>query len=144
MRRHIYTLLNEQENTKLEKIIKNAGFKTRTDYFTACALLTIHGENTGHWIEKIRKLQTKKHQLEQTFFDLLTETSFPIIAMKGSETTFRALAETLQKEFFERTGAAVSKDKIKRLIEIYAMIHAPDLQEYRDEICRENFRSSLP
>lgn len=143
MRRHIYTLLNEQETKELEDTIKKSGFKTRTDYFTACAMATIYGEDLAEWIKKIRALSKEKKQQHQIFFTILEEMGLAVVAMRGCETATKALSGDLQREFFLRTNLALSKEQIKRLIEAYAMIHTDKLQRYRSEVHADAFRSAL-
>lgn len=144
MRKHIYTTLTGEEYSLLNEIVQNAGFASRTEYFTEVAKATIYGIETGKWIEKIRTRTTDRTRIAETFFAILGELAFPVIAMKGSRTALNALADGLRAEMYSRIGIIPCEDELNELAREYEMLFRPEFAAYRAEIHAETTRGGAP
>lgn len=133
MRKHIYINLTEPENQTLEQLIRSAGYPSRTDYFTALAKTTIYGIDISSRIQKIRQLSTAKTRREETFFALLTELAFPVIAMKNAATAINILRDELRDEMYVRTGTVPTPAEMQHLARLYETLFLPELTAYRQQ-----------
>ena len=104
MKRHAYTHLTEDEYQQLDALIRHQGFTNRTAYLTAVARVTLYGWQTKYhlspgelnpataeWIAWHKSRITAEDRLRQTYFDVLTDLAFPVIASRGAQLTFHLL-----------------------------------------------------
>lgn len=132
MRKHIYVNLTEPENETLEQLIRSAGYPSRTDYFTALAKTTIYGIDVSTRIQKIRQLSTAKTRREETFFTLLTELAYPVIAMRDAAAV-NVLRNELRDEMYARTGPVPTPAEMQHLARLYETLFLPELTAYRQQ-----------
>lgn len=133
MKKHFYINLTEHENTTFDQILRNAGLPGHTDYFTALAKATIYGIDAINWTQKIRQLGTTKTRREETFFALLTELAFPVIAMKNAATAVKVLHNELRDEMYTRTGTVPTPTEMQHLARLYETLFLPELTAYRQQ-----------
>ena len=133
MKKHFYINLTEPENETLEQLIRSAGYPSRTEYFTALAKTTIYGIDAINWTQKIRQLGTAKTRREETFFALLTELAFPVIAMKNAATAVKVLHNELRDEMYTRTGTVPTPAEMQHLARLYETLFLPELTAYRQQ-----------
>lgn len=133
MRKHFYIHLTEQENETLTRILHDAGVPNYTDYFTALAKATVYGIDAVSRTQKIRQLSADKNRIEETFFTLLTEIAFPVIAMKNAEVAVRLLKAELRDEMYERCGTVPTPAEMQHLAQLYETIFHPELLVYRQQ-----------
>lgn len=133
MRKHFYIHLTEPENETFLNILRDAGIPNHTDYFAALAKATIYGIDPIDRTQKIRQLSSHKNRIEETFFALLTEIAFPVIAMKNAATAVRLLETELRNEMYERCGTVPTPAEMQRLAKLYETIFHPELLIYRQQ-----------
>ncbi|HJK78650.1 MAG TPA: hypothetical protein O0Y06_07630 [Methanocorpusculum sp.] len=133
MRKHIYVNLTEPENETLDQILHNAGYLSRTDYFTALAKTSIYGLDITNRIQQIRQLSIAKTRREETFFTLLTELAFPVIAMKNATVAVTVLHDELRDEMYTRTGTVPTPAEMQHLARLYETLFLPELTAYRQQ-----------
>ena len=155
MKRHAYTHLTEEEYQQLDELIRHQGFTTRTAYLTAVARVTLYGWQTKYhlpsgeldpvtaaWITWHKSRVTAEDQLRQTYFDILNDLAFPVIAARGAQLAFHLLRDEIETAMAERTGIVPSFDCMKTWTQVYETIHAEELGRHRADLTRDAARDT--
>lgn len=113
MRHSAYLNITKEEADALDRKLHRNGFANRTEYFTACAHVTLYGrliagEKTLHpqvttWIADVGTCGRTTEKLQQAFIELLHELTSTVIATHGGDATLTLLAEDLRTKMYERT-----------------------------------------
>ena len=149
MRHSAYLNITKEEAEALDRKLHRNGFANRTEYFTACAHVTLYGKlSTGKkplnpqiadWITNVGTTGRTAEKLQETFIELLHEIAFPVIAARGSEAALTLLAEDLRAAMFERTGTVPNPAEMEEWMQIFENIYRPELISFR----AEQYRRSL-
>ena len=113
MRHSAYLNITKEEADALDRKLHRNGFANRTEYFPACAHVTLYGrliagEKTLHpqvttWIADVGTCGRTTEKLQQAFIELLHELTSTVIATHGGDATLTLLAEDLRTKMYERT-----------------------------------------
>lgn len=155
MKRHAYTHLTEDEYQQLDALILHQRFTNRTAYLTAVARVTLYGWQTKYhlppgefdpvtaeWITWHKSRMTAEAELRQTYFVVLTDLAFPVIASRGAQLAFHLLQSDIEKALAERTGTVPSYDCMKTWTQAYETIHAEQLGRHRAGLALDVVRES--
>ena len=150
MRHSAYLNITKEEADALDRKLHRNGFANRTEYFTACAHVTLYGrliagEKTLHpqvttWIADVGTCGRTTEKLQQAFIELLHELAFPVIAARGGDAALTLLAEDLRAEMYERTGNVPTPAAMGDWMPVFENIYRPELLSFR----AEQYRRSLP
>lgn len=141
MRLTTYLTISETESKTLDALIKDLGFTSRTEYFTAVAHVAIYGpfadnqNNPGQpattWIKTLTGDRDTTLTQQETFMDILHEIAFPVIAARGGEHTLTLIAGDLKTAMLDRCGAIPTNAQMKEWTTIFENIFRPELTRYR-------------
>ncbi|MDV0444316.1 hypothetical protein [Methanorbis rubei] len=150
MKRHAYTNLTDEEYQNLGKLVKNMGYQSRSAYYTAVSRVTLYGCHaakhhitgdldppTIQWIAARRSAALAHDLMWQTYFDILSELAFPVIASRGAQTAYELLFSELQSAMTERLGRIPTIEQMRVWIQAYETTYADQLAEHRAELNRE-------
>ena len=148
MRITTYLLITETEMKHLDALIEALGFRSRTEYFTACAHVAVYGRFaeekrnpdplTTSWITALQRRRTETARMQETFFDILHEIAFPVIAMKGPAVVLPVLADDIRSAMLERCGAVPTSADMEEWSRIFENIFRPELISYRTDQYRNS------
>ena len=154
-RKYLYAFLSEEEYHDLCTIIRTMAFPSTSAYITAVCRTTLYGWHTNYhtpeqdhnpetaaWIAWHKNRMTKEDGLRQTFFDVLTDLAFPVIAARGAQLAFHLLQSEIETAMAERTGIVPSFDCMKTWMQIYETIHAEELGRHRADLARDTARET--
>jgi len=143
-------MLTDEEYQTLGTLIRRMGFANRKAYITAVCRATLYGWQTKYqtpdteldpetaaWIAWHKSRMTTEDQLRQTFFDILTDLAFPVIASRGGQLAFHLLQTDIETAMAERTGIVPTFACMKTWTQIYETIHAEPLGRHRADLARE-------
>ena len=75
----------------------------------------------------------------QTFFAVIDDIAFPVIAMRGIAPVYTFLLDDIRRELYNRSRFVPSDETMKNWLKIYANIRRPQLLEYEAEIRRQRY-----
>ena len=149
-RKHLYALLTDEEYQTLDTLIHRMGFPHKIAYLTAVCRTTLYGwqtkyhvpsgeldPETADWIAWHKNHMTKEDLLRQTYFDILTDLAFPVIASRGAQLAFHLLQNEIETAMAEQAGMLPSYDQLKTWTQIYETIHAEELGRHRAGLARD-------
>lgn len=149
MRIATYLSITEQEAKQLDLKLKDTPFESRTDFITACARTFLYGTtDPGHknpgplmenWIHNIRTIARQQETIRQTYFDILKELAFPVIAMRGSKTAYHLLRKDLERTMLERCGSVPPAEQMQTLMKAFEETHMPEIIRHRSETLKEHY-----
>ncbi|HJK77700.1 MAG TPA: hypothetical protein O0Y06_08825 [Methanocorpusculum sp.] len=155
MRQHTYTNLTEEEYRAFGDFVRRAGFPTKSAYFTAVVRVSIYrchrdyhtpseklDPTTLAWIQHWKNSMTAEDELRQTYFDVLTELAFPVIASRGGQLAFHLLQTEIECEMADRTGTIPPYEQMKTWTQVYETIHAEELGRHRADLARDAARET--
>ena len=148
MRYNTYLNISEAEAKTLDALLHQIGFRSRTEYFTACAHVAVYGRFaeekrnpdplTTSWITALQRRRTETARMQETFFDILHEIAFPVIAMKGPAVVLPVLADDIRSAMLERCGAVPTSADMEEWSRIFENIFRPELISYRTDQYRNS------
>ncbi|MCZ0861585.1 hypothetical protein O0S10_10210 [Methanocorpusculum sp. MG] len=154
-RRSLYAFINDEEYQNFDTIIKKMQFPSTSAYLTAIIRVTLYGWQTKYhvpsgdldpatadWIAWHKNRMTKEDRLRQTYFDILTDLAFPVIASRGAQLAFHLLQNEIETAMADRTGLIPSHEQLKTWTQIYETIHAEQLGRHRADLALEVVRES--
>jgi hypothetical protein len=125
-------------------------FTSTSAYITAVCRTTLYGWHTSYhtpdqdlnpetaaWIAWHKSRMTKEDGLRQTFFDVLTDLAFPVIAARGAQLALHLLQTDIETAMAERTGIIPSYEQLKTWMQVYETIHAEELGRHRADLARD-------
>ncbi|MCZ0860918.1 hypothetical protein O0S10_06720 [Methanocorpusculum sp. MG] len=149
-RKHLYAFLNDEEYHTLTTLIGRMEFPTLSAYITAVCRTTLYGwqtkyhvpsgeldPETADWIAWHKNHMTKEDRLRQTYFDILTDLAFPVIASRGAQLAFHLLQNEIETAMAEQAGMLPSYDQLKTWTQVYETIHAEQLGRHRADLARD-------
>ena len=138
---YAYANLTPAETEKLDEIAETLGYQSRTELYTAAAHLLLYGDAA----ELIRqnKRKTAVNRRMQTFFAVLDDIAFPVIAMRGIAPVYTFLLDDIRRELFNRTDAVPADETLKHWLKIYANINRVRLDEYCDSVRRRQYLEEM-
>ena len=155
-RKCLYVTLTDDEYQTLDTLIHRMGFPHKIAYITAVARVTLYGWHTKYhasdadldpltadWIAWHKNRVTKEDRLRQTYFDILSDLAFPVIAARGAQLAFHLLQNEIEAAMAERTGLIPSYDCMKTWIQIYETINAEELSRHRADLARDTARNVI-
>ncbi|MDE2518552.1 MAG: hypothetical protein O0W93_03945 [Methanocorpusculum sp.] len=155
MRQHTYTNLTDEEYRAFGDFVRRAGFPTKSAYFTAVVRVSIYRPHLDYhtppdeldpttlaWIQHWKNSMTTEDRLRQTYFDILTDLAFPVIASRGAQLAFHLLQNEIETAMAEQAGMLPSYDQLKTWTQIYETIHAEELGRHRADLALEVVRES--
>jgi len=136
-RKYARVNVTEKELEQIDKIAENLGYPNRTELYTACIHILLYGEgNTLH----LNHQRTKECSSEmQTFFAVIDDIAFPVIAMRGIAPVYTFLLDDIRRELYNRSQFVPSDETMKNWLKIYANIRRPQLLNYETEIRRQRY-----
>ena len=87
-------------------------------------------------------LLTAEAELRQTYFDVLTDLAFPVIASRGAQLAFHLLQSDIETALAERTGIVPSYDCMKTWTQVYETIHAEEPGRHRADLALDGIQES--
>ena len=149
-RRSLYAVLTSEEYQNLGHIVKKLQFPSTSSYLTAVCHTTLYGWHTcchipdadldpvtSTWIRWQKARMQEEDRLRQTYFDLLSDLAFPVIAARGAQLAFHLLENEIETALAERTGCIPPADQLKNWTRIYETIYAEELGKHRAGLLRE-------
>lgn len=153
MRRATYLNLSEAERKTLDALLHQIGFRSRTEYFTACAHVALYGRFaeekrnpdplTTRWITTLQTTHTETTRMQEAFIDILHELAFPVIAARGGQTALTLLADDIRTAMFERCDAVPTTAEMEEWTKIFENIFRPELISYRTDQYRTQLSETL-
>ena len=141
MRQHIYLNITDEEFKTLDRIANDLEFVSRTDLFTSCAHLILYGKIaagerspelfTEQQLTKLHQHSQNISSMQKTFMQIVHETAFPIIAMKGIASAEHAFGEDIKHLLYERCGMVPEDIEIRDWFRLFKNLHRAELLEYR-------------
>ena len=136
-RAYAYANLTAREAEKLDEIAEILGYTSRTHLYTAIAHILLYGDAAELILQNKRKTETAERM--QTFFAILDEIAFPIIAMRGIAPVYTFLLDDIRRELFSRTNSVPADETLKHWLKIYVNINRTRIDEYCDEVRRRQY-----
>ena len=141
MRQTIYLNITNEEFKTLDRIANDLEFVSRTDLFTCCAHLILYGKTaageqspddiTTNQLEKLHDHDQNISSMQKTFMQIVHETAFPVIAMKGIASAEHAFGDDIKHLLYERCGMVPEDNEIRDWFRLFKNLHRAELLEYR-------------
>lgn len=152
-RRSLYAFINDEEFRNFDALVRKMQFASTSAYLTAVVRVTLYGWQTNYhapekdlapetaaWIAWHKNRMGECDRLRQTYFDILSDLAFPVIASRGGQLAYHLLQAEIEAEMAERTGIIPSREQLKHWTQIYETIYAEQLGSYRADLVREAAR----
>ncbi|HJJ48727.1 MAG TPA: hypothetical protein O0X39_07070 [Methanocorpusculum sp.] len=128
----------------LDKRITRMGYRSRSEYFTAVAFITLYGKTAEDsvpdevcdWIEA-GKPPLSEFEIRQNLLEMIHIMLMPVIAMKGQKIAFAKTWQALREEFHRIHEMWLTESDIREAVDIYALIHRKELDDYRNKTLNE-------
>lgn len=134
-----YARLNvtEKELAQIDEIAECLGYTNRTELYTACIHILLYGQGNTLLLNHQRTKECSSEM--QTFFAVIDDIAFPVIAMRGIAPVYTFLLDDIRRELYNRSRFVPSDETMKNWLKIYANIRRPQLLEYEAEIRRQRY-----
>ena len=136
-RKYARVNVTEKELEQIDKIAENLGYPNRTELYTACIHILLYGEGNTLLLNHQRTKECSSEM--QTFFAVIDDIAFPVIAMRGIAPVYTFLLDDIRRELFNRTDTVPTDETLKHWLKIYTNINRTRLDEYCDEIRRQRY-----
>ena len=136
-RKYARVNVTEKELEQIDKIAENLGYPNRTELYTACIHILLYGEGNTLLLNHQRTKECSSEM--QTFFAVIDDIAFPVIAMRGIAPVYTFLLDDIRRELYNRSQFVPSDETMKNWLKIYANIRRPHLLEYEADIRRRQY-----
>jgi len=136
-RKYARVNVTEKELEQIDKIAENLGYPNRTELYTACIHILLYGEGNTLLLNHQRTKECSSEM--QTFFAVIDDIAFPVIAMRGIAPVYTFLLDDIRRELYNRSQFVPSDETMKNWLKIYANIRRPQLLNYETEIRRQRY-----
>ena len=136
-RKYARVNVTEKELEQIDIIADSLGYPNRTELYTACIHILLYGEGNTLLLNHNRTEECTGQM--QTFFAILDDIAFPIIAMRGIAPVYTFMLDDIRRELFLRTNTVPSDDRMKNWLKIYANIRRPKLLKYEADVRRQTY-----
>ena len=136
-RKYARVNVTEKELEQIDKIAENLGYPNRTELYTACIHILLYGEGNTLLLNHQRTKECSSEM--QTFFAVIDDIAFPVIAMRGIAPVYTFLLDDIRRELYNRSQFVPSDETMKSWLKIYANIRRPQLLNYETEIRRQRY-----
>ena len=153
MRYNTYLNITEAEAKNLDNLLHQIGFRSRTEYFTACAHVALYGRFseekrnpdplTTSWITTLQTTHTKTTRMQEAFIEILHELAFPVIAARGGTVALNLLADDIRSAMLERCGEIPMPAEMEEWTKIFENIFRPELISHRTDQYRTRLAETL-
>ena len=126
----------------VNRIAEKLGYASRTELVTALLRALIYAKpfrKDTEELNNILTLETELDKLRESFFSVIEEYAFPVLAMHGPDYTYRALYAELKTWMYQKSGAVPQDADMKEWIRLYSAIKKGDIIRYRIARTTEQF-----
>lgn len=136
-RKYARVNVTEKELALIDEIAESLGYTSRSELYTACIHILLYGEGNTLLLNHQRTKECTKEM--QTFFAVLDDTAFPVIAMRGIAPVYTFLLDDIRRELYNRSRFVPADETMKNWLKIYANIRRPELLEYEADVRRRQY-----
>ena len=136
-RKYARVNVTEKELAQIDEIAECLGYTNRTELYTACIHIILYGQGNTLLLNHQRTKECSSEM--QTFFAVIDDIAFPVIAMRGIAPVYTFLLDDIRRELYNRSRFVPSDETMKNWLKIYANIRRPQLLEYEAEIRRQHY-----
>ena len=136
-RKYARVNVTEKELAQIDEIAECLGYTNRTELYTACIHILLYGQGNTLLLNHQRTKECSSEM--QTFFAVIDDIAFPVIAMRGIAPVYTVLLDDIRRELYNRSRFVPSDETMKNWLKIYANIRRPQLLEYEAEIRRQRY-----
>jgi hypothetical protein len=136
-RKYARVNVTEKELAQIDEIAECLGYTNRTELYTACIHILLYGQGNTLLLNHQRTKECSSEM--QTFFAVIDDIAFPVIAMRGIAPVYTFLLDDIRRELYNRSRFVPSDETMKNWLKIYANIRRPQLLEYEAEIRRQRY-----
>lgn len=136
-RKYARVNVTEKELAQIDEIAECLGYTNRTELYTACIHILLYGQGNTLLLNHQRTKECSSEM--QTFFAVIDDIAFPVIAMRGIAPVYTFLLDDIRRELYNRSRFVPSDETMKNWLKIYANIRRPQLLEYEAEIHRQRY-----
>jgi hypothetical protein len=136
-RKYARVNVTEKELAQIDEIAECLGYTNRTELYTACIHIILYGQGNTLLLNHQRTKECSSEM--QTFFAVIDDIAFPVIAMRGIAPVYTFLLDDIRRELYNRSRFVPSDETMKNWLKIYANIRRPQLLEYEAEIRRQRY-----
>ncbi len=136
-RKYARVNVTEKELAQIDEIAECLGYTNRTELYTACIHILLYGQGNTLLLNHQRTKECSSEM--QTFFAVIDDIVFPVIAMRGIAPVYTFLLDDIRRELYNRSRFVPSDETMKNWLKIYANIRRPQLLEYEAEIRRQRY-----
>lgn len=136
-RKYARVNVTEKELAQIDEIAECLGYTNRTELYTACIHILLYGQGNTLLLNHQRTKECSSEM--QTFFAVIDDIAFPVIAMRGIAPVYTFLLDDIRRELYNRSRFVPSDETMKNWLKIYANIRRPQLLEYEAEIRRHRY-----
>lgn len=128
---------------QLDRIIPRTNFSSRSEYFAACAAVTLH--HTGPAAEKldpattawINSVVAAAEELRQELFLLIQTIAHSVLAVKGVPAALQHTGDILRQELYRKTGIWATDEELIRELKAYELVHHTEFLYQRSSVRAE-------
>lgn len=136
-RKYARVNVTEKELAQIDEIAECLGYTNRTELYTACIHILLYEQGNTLLLNHQRTKECSSEM--QTFFAVIDDIAFPVIAMRGIAPVYTFLLDDIRRELYNRSRFVPSDETMKNWLKIYANIRRPQLLEYEAEIRRQRY-----
>ena len=136
-RKYARVNVTEKELAQIDEIAECLGYTNRTELYTACIHILLYGQGNTLLLNHQRTKECSSEM--QTFFAVIDDIAFPVIAMRGIAPVYTFLLDDIRRELYNRSRFVPSDETMKNWLKVYANIRRPQLLEYEAEIRRQRY-----
>ena len=136
-RKYARVNVTEKELAQIDEIAECLGYTNRTELYTACIHILLYGQGNTLLLNHQRTKECSSEM--QTFFAVIDDIAFPVIAMRGIAPVYTFLLDDIRRELYNRSRFVPSDETMKNWLKIYANIRRPQLLDYEAEIRRQRY-----
>ena len=136
-RKYARVNVTDKELAQIDEIAECLGYTNRTELYTACIHILLYGQGNTLLLNHQRTKECSSEM--QTFFAVIDDIAFPVIAMRGIAPVYTFLLDDIRRELYNRSRFVPSDETMKNWLKIYANIRRPKLLDYEAEIRRQRY-----